>query len=112
ILRTAAATWQQETLAESAREMVELGRELYRRLTPWAAHLTRVGKSLDNTVKAFNEAVGSLERQVLPQARRFEAYGITGVELETPAPVERQTRALSAPEIAEPRPELASVDAA
>jgi DNA recombination protein RmuC len=110
ILRTAAATWQQETLAESAREMVELGRELYRRLTPWSAHLTRVGKSLDSTVKAFNEAVGSLERNVLPQARRFEAFGITGVELQTPAPVERQTRALSAPEIAEPRPELASVE--
>ena len=110
ILRTAAATWQQETLAESAREMVELGRELYRRLTPWAAHLTRVGKSLDGTVKAFNEAVGSLERQVLPQARRFEAFGITGVELQTPAPVERQTRALSAPEIAEPRSELTPVE--
>jgi DNA recombination protein RmuC len=110
ILRTAAATWQQETLAESAREMVELGRELYRRLTPWAAHLTRVGKSLDGTVKAFNEAVGSLERQVLPQARRFEAYGITGVELQTPTPVERQTRALSAPEIAEPHPDLTPVE--
>jgi DNA recombination protein RmuC len=110
ILRTAAATWQQETLAESAREMVELGRELYRRLTPWAAHLTRVGKSLDSTVKAFNEAVGSLERNVLPQARRFEAYGITGVELQTPAPVERQTRALSAPEVAEPRTELTTVE--
>jgi DNA recombination protein RmuC len=110
ILRTAAATWQQETLAESAREMVELGRELYRRLTPWAAHITRVGKSLDGTVKAFNEAVGSLERQVLPQARRFEAFGITGVELQTPAPVERQTRALSAPEIAEPRSELTPVE--
>jgi len=99
ILRTAAATWQQETLAESAREMVEVGRELYRRITPWAAHLTRVGKSLDGTVKAYNEAIGSLERSVLPQARRFETLGITGVELPTPAPVERHTRALSAPEL-------------
>jgi DNA recombination protein RmuC len=110
ILRTAAATWQQETLAESAREIVELGRELYRRLTPWAAHLTRIGKSLDSTVKAFNEAVGSLERQVLPQARRFEAFGITGVELQTPTPVERQARPLNAPEIAEPRAELTTVE--
>ncbi len=111
ILRTAAATWQQETLAENARRMVELGRELYRRITPWAAHLTRVGKSLDSTVKAYNEAVGSLERQVLPQARRFEAYGVTGVELPTPEPVERQTRSLTAPELVEERPELAPVEA-
>jgi hypothetical protein len=50
-------------------------------------------------VKAYNETVGSLERQVLPQARRFEQHGIRGVEPPELAPVERATRSLSAPEL-------------
>ena len=78
LLRTVAMTWQQETIAESAREVSDLGRELYKRLATMGAHVGRLGKSLDGAVKAYNETVGSLERQVLPQARRFEQHGITG----------------------------------
>jgi DNA recombination protein RmuC len=63
------------------------------------AHFTRVGKSLDGAVKAYNETVGSLERQVLVQARRFEQHGITGIELPEVQPIERQTRALAAAEL-------------
>ena len=65
LLRTVAVTWQQETLAESAQEVSELGRELYKRLATMGAHVGRLGKSLDGAVKAYNETVGSLERQVL-----------------------------------------------
>ena len=65
LLRTVAMTWQQETVAESAREVSELGRELYKRLATMGAHVGRLGKSLDGAVKAYNETVGSLERQVL-----------------------------------------------
>jgi DNA recombination protein RmuC len=112
VLRTAAATWQQETIAESAREISDLGRELYKRLATMGAHMTRVGKSLDGAVKAYNETVGSLERQVLPQARRFQAHGITGVDLPELPPVERQARTVAAPELVEGRPELAPVEGA
>ena len=60
------------------------------------AHVSKLGRSLDGAVKSYNETVGSLERQVLPQARRFEQHGITGIEPPELTPVERQTRALSA----------------
>lgn len=107
LLRTVAMTWQQETIAESAREVSELGRELYKRLSTMGAHVSRLGKSLDGAVKAYNETVGSLERQVLVQARRFEQHGISGVTPPELQPIERQTRALAAAELVEQdEPEL------
>jgi DNA recombination protein RmuC len=99
LLRTVAMTWQQETIAESAREVSELGRELYKRLATMGAHVSRLGKSLDGAVKAYNETVGSLERQVLVQARRFEQHGISGIAPPELQPIERQTRALAAAEL-------------
>jgi DNA recombination protein RmuC len=99
LLRTVAMTWQQETVAESAREVSELGRELYKRLATMGAHVSRLGKSLDGAVKAYNETVGSLERQVLVQARRFERHGITGIDPPELQPIERQSRALAAAEL-------------
>ena len=104
LLRTVAMTWQQETIAESAREVSELGRELYKRLATMGAHVTRLGKSLDGAVKAYNETVGSLERQVLVQARRFERHGITGVEPPELQPIERQTRTVAAAELVDAEP--------
>lgn len=98
LLRTVAMTWQQETVAQSAREVSTLGRDLYKRLATMGAHFSKLGRALDGSVKAYNETVGSLERQVLPQARRFEQHGITGIEPPEVQPVERQTRALSATE--------------
>jgi DNA recombination protein RmuC len=102
LLRTVAMTWQQETIAESAREVSELGRELYKRLSTMGAHVTRLGKSLDGAVKAYNETVGSLERQVLVQARRFERHGITGVEPPELQPIERQARGVTSAELVDP----------
>lgn len=99
LLRAVHYGWQQEALADGARQISDLGRELYKRLATMGAHVSRLGKSLDGSVKAYNEFVGSLERQVLPQARRFEQHGITGVEPPAPAAVERSTRPLSAPEL-------------
>jgi len=104
LLRTVAMTWQQETIAESAREVSDLGRELYKRLATMGAHVTRLGKSLDGAVKAYNEKVGSLERQVLVQARRFERHGITGVEPPELQPIERQARTVAAAELVDAEP--------
>jgi len=95
-------TWQQETVAESAREVSELGRELYKRLATMGAHMSKLGRSLDGAVDAYNKTVGSLERQVLVQARRFEQHGISGIEPPEIQPVERQTRSLAAAELVEP----------
>jgi DNA recombination protein RmuC len=99
LLRTVAMTWQQETIAESAREVSDLGRELYKRLSTMGAHVARLGRSLDGAVDAYNKTVGSLERQVLVQARRFERHGIGGIDPPELQPVERQTRSLAAAEL-------------
>ena len=102
LLRTVSMTWQQETIAESAREVSDLGRELYKRLATMGAHFTKLGRSLDGAVDAYNKTVGSLERQVLVQARRFEQHGIAGIEPPEVQPVERQTRSLTAAELVDP----------
>ncbi len=99
LLRAVHYGWQQETIAEGARQISDLGRELYKRLSTMGAHMSKLGRTLDGAVKSYNETVGSLERQVLPQARRFEQLGITGVEPPELVPIERQTRTLSAQEL-------------
>lgn len=102
LLRTVSMTWQQETVAESAREISDLGRELYKRLSTMGTHFAKLGRSLEGAVDSYNKTVGSLERQVLVQARRFEQHGITGVEPPELQPIERQTRPLNAAELVEP----------
>jgi DNA recombination protein RmuC len=103
LLRTVAATWQQETVAESAREVHSLGRELYERIGKVGEHLAKLGRSLDGSVRSYNEAVGSLETRVLVTARKLEEHGIGG-ELESPTPVEHAARPLTAPELQERAP--------
>jgi len=98
LLRTVAATWQQETVAESAREVHALGRELYDRLGTMAQHVAKLGRSLEGAVGAYNDAVGSLESRVLVTARKFEQHGIPG-EIKELAPVERSARSLQAVEL-------------
>ncbi len=78
LLRTVAYGWQQESLAENAREVQHMGRDLYTRLANFGEHLARTGRSLTGAVESYNKAVGSLERKVLPQARRFKELGVVG----------------------------------
>jgi DNA recombination protein RmuC len=79
-LRTIALSWQQETLAENAREVKDLGAELYERLRTWTGHMHALQKSLTASVDAYNRAVGSLESRVLVTARKFPALGVVGGE--------------------------------
>ncbi len=77
LLKTVAYGWRQTAVAENAALIRELGQELYRRLGAFTGHLERLGARLGAAVDAYNSAVGSLERQVLPQARRFPDLGVT-----------------------------------
>ena len=77
LLKTVAYGWRQAAVAENAAEIRELGQELYKRLGTFTAHLGKVGQRLGAAVEAYNSAVGSLERQVMPQARRFPELGVT-----------------------------------
>jgi DNA recombination protein RmuC len=94
LLRTVATVWQQETVAQSARAVHELGVELHKRLGTFTTHLAKLGRSLDGAVGAYNEAVGSFESRVLVQARRLEEHGVTG-ELGQPRQIEIHTRSVS-----------------
>ena len=76
IARTVSAVWRQEKLATQAREIAALGKDLYARLCTMGAHVSKLGKNLDTAMGAYNSFVGSLESQVLTQARRFEALDI------------------------------------
>ncbi len=84
IARTVAAVWRQEKLANQAREIAALGKELYARMSVMGAHIARVGKNLDQATGAYNSFVGSFESQVLTQARRFEALDIETGDKEIP----------------------------
>ncbi len=97
IARTVAAVWRQERLATQAREIGALGKELYARLAAMGGHVSRLGKNLDTAMGAYNAFVGSLETQVLTQARRFEALDVdTGArQVETPPMIEQQARPLT-----------------
>ncbi len=76
IARTVSAVWKQEKMAGQAREIAELGKELYARLATMGGHVGRMGKNLDTAVSAYNAMVGSLESQVMSQAKRFEDLNI------------------------------------
>ncbi len=75
IARTVASIWNQEKLAAEAGKIAELGRELHSRLATMAEHVSSVGTNLSRANNAYNKMVGSLESQVLTQARRFEEFG-------------------------------------
>ena len=104
MLRTVQYAWQQQALSENAREVFELGRELYARLSGLGRHLDKVGKSLTTAVGAYNLAVGTMESRVLVSARRLASLGIVDAELAAPAPVLETARPLSAPELVTSEP--------
>jgi DNA recombination protein RmuC len=93
LLKVVSHGWRQTILAENAAEIRRLGEDLYKRLAVFGEHLGRLGKSLGSSVDSFNKAVGSLEQQVLPAARRFEELGLrVNREIEPIEPVESLAR--------------------
>ena len=93
LLRAVAYGWRQAQVEENAKQISELGKSLYERLRTFAGHLAAMGKSLGQSVDAYNKAVGSLERRVLPAARRFKEMGAAGGdEIETLELIDKVTR--------------------
>ena len=104
LLRAVAYGWRQETLADSAKAISELGQELYKRLSDLGEHMQKLGKGLGTAVNAYNSAIGSLESRVLVSARRFKDLGASaiGAEIAELPPLETSTRLLQAPELLGP----------
>ena len=95
--------WSQEKLADSAREISDLGQELYKRVAVFGGHMDNVGKGLEKAIGSYNQAIGSLESNVLPQARRFKEYQVASgsKDIDPVKLVETTARELSAPELTE-----------
>ena len=103
LLKAVAYGWRQSAVAHNAAQIRDLGQELYRRLSSFNGHLGRMGQRLATAVEAYNAAVGSLERGVLPQARRFGELGVTGdAPLAPLEPIGQLVRNSGSPGPAEP----------
>jgi DNA recombination protein RmuC len=95
LLRAVAYGWRQVAAAENATQIRDLGQELHRRLATFMTHFFKAGRQLSGAVDAYNSAVGSLERQVLPGARRLsELAAIGGEPIAAPQPIEQPVREL------------------
>jgi len=101
LLRAVYYGWKEEKLALNAREVCQLGGELYKRFADLSSHFAKLGKSLNSSIEAYNGAVGSVESRVLVSARKFKDLGVAplGMEIELLPQVEQIARDLQAPEL-------------
>ena len=97
LCKAVAYGWRVEEQAANADKIAVLGRELYKRISVMGGHAAGLGKALETAVTRYNAFVGSLETQVLTQARRFEDLAVDheGKDLPVLEPVETATRALA-----------------
>jgi DNA recombination protein RmuC len=96
LAKAVAYGWRQEKVAENAKRVHDLGRDLYKRLSTMGEHVAGLGKNLASSVRKYNDFIGSLEGSVMPQARRFNELEVEGTSTEIAAlpPVELEPRGL------------------
>jgi DNA recombination protein RmuC len=109
VLKTVAFTWQQNVLTDEAKELFDLSKLLYSRLATLAGHVEKLGRSIESTVKHYNGFVGSMERQVLPTARKLNMLDESTV-LGTLPGIEETPRELTAFELVAELEALAAVE--
>jgi DNA recombination protein RmuC len=98
VLKTIAFSWQQDVVTQEAKQLFDLSRVLYGRISTLASHVDKLGRSLHTSVSDYNRFVGSLERQVLPSARRLSMLDEATV-LASPSPLDDVPRDLTAVEL-------------
>ena len=90
LLKVIAYGWRQTAVTENATRDPRAGPGPAQAPQTFVNHLQKVGRSLGNAVESFNASVGSMERNVMPQARKFPELGVT-----SDAPSRRSTRSNS-----------------
>jgi DNA recombination protein RmuC len=88
LLRAVAYGWQQHQITENAVRIANEGRELYGRLETFIDHFSDLGDSVGKLVERYNRAVGSLEKRLVPSARRLQEHGLSSKEIEIPGEVD------------------------
>ncbi len=102
LLRTMELGWRQEKMVAEAEKIAEAAGTLHARFAKFLADFDKVGRGLTTAAGAYDSAVGSMERRLLPQLRRVEELGVaTGKEIEPPEPIEITVREITAPELRE-----------
>src|SRR5712692_5721526 len=111
LLRAVAYGWQQEAMEENARKISDLGKSLYEAIRTLGARFDTLGLRLKSSLEAYNEAVGSLEGNVLVKARKLKELQAAngGEEIKALEPIDRVPRMLQVPELTDGLP--FSVDA-
>jgi DNA recombination protein RmuC len=106
LLRAVAYGWQQEAMEENARQISDLGRNLYDSVRSLAKHFSDLGLRLNSSLEAYNRAIGSLEGNVLVKARRFRDLQAApnADEIDRIEPLDRVPRAIQAPELTDGLP--------
>lgn len=99
LLRAVAHAWQQQSLTDNAREVFRAGTELYTRLSTLGGHVDKLGRSLNTAVSDYNKTVASMERTLLPSARRMADLGASQDELCAPRSVDAVATRLVSPEL-------------
>ncbi len=102
LLRTMELGWRQERMVAEAAEIAEAAGTLHSRFAKFLSDFNKVGRGLTTAATAYDSAVGSMERRLLPQLRKVEDLGVApGKEIEPPEPTEITVRAITAPELRE-----------
>ena len=81
LLKAIAYGWKQDTFSKHAKEISDLGHELYKRLSDMNKHWNQVGRSLSASVESYNKAMGSFEKRVLVSARKLQEWGAASREI-------------------------------
>lgn len=95
LLRAVAYGWKQHQVTENALQIAKQGQELYRRLETFLAHFAELKTHLNKSVEGYNKTLGSLERRLMPIARRFQEMNLGDSEPEIPEEISIQARDIS-----------------
>lgn len=86
LLRVIMYGWQQQEMAKEAKNISGLAAELYSRISVFGEHVVKLGKNLGTTLNTYNDAVGSLERSLLPTMKKLKDLHVSTQNKEIPSP--------------------------